>query len=850
MKEGPAIPEMLNKKEKIGELLIEEELKDSYLSYAMSVIIARALPDARDGLKPSQRRILVAMNDLNLGPRAKFRKCAKIAGDTSGNYHPHGEQVIYPTLVRMAQDFAMRYPLVEGQGNFGSIDGDPPAAMRYTEARMSAFATLMLEDIDKDTVDFQPNYDETRREPLVLPSKFPNLLANGSSGIAVGMSTSIPPHNLGELCDALVKVIDNPEITVEEIMKVMPGPDFPTGALICGKKGIVSAYKSGRGNVTIRARAHVEQVKGGKKNIVFTEIPYQLNRDTIIERIAQAVNAGRIKGVADVRNESDREGSRLVVELQRGEDEKVVLNLLYKHTQLQTTYSIILLALDHGRPRTMSIKDMLVAWRDHRVGVIRRRTMYLLDRAEARAHVVEGLRIAVANIDEVVEIIKKSADVDAARANLIKRFELSEIQANAILDMRLARLTGLEIEKLEAEYRELQEKIADYKAILADENLVLDIIREDLFEIREKYADPRRTEIVGAVGDFEMEDLIAEENVAVVISHEGYIKRMPLTSYRRQHRGGKGITAADSKEGDFIEQLFIASTHDYILFFTDDGMVHWQKVYDIPQMSRTARGRAVVNLLNLSQGAQITSSIPVRNFDDRQLVMVTRRGVVKKTELSAYGNPRSGGIIAVNLDKNDRLVAVLLTHGNDELILASRQGKAIRFSETELRSQGRATRGVKGMSLKKGDYVIGAVKADADYTLLTISENGYGKRTEVDQYRLQKRGGQGLINIRTTKRNGKAVAILAVTDDDEIMVITTGGMLMRCPVKKISRIGRATQGVRVIRLNEGDKVASVAKLAEETREEEVEETAAEKKAAEGAVDVAKSRKGKGGKGKR
>ena len=830
---------MLDKKERIGDLLIEEELKDSYLSYAMSVIVARALPDARDGLKPSQRRILVAMNDLNLGPRSKYRKCAKVAGDTSGNYHPHGEQVIYPTLVRMAQDFAMRYPLVQGQGNFGSIDGDPPAAMRYTESRMSGYATLLLEDIEKDTVDFQANYDETRQEPVVLPAKFPNLLANGSSGIAVGMSTSIPPHNLGELCDALVGLLDNPDISVDEILKVMPGPDFPTGALICGRKGIVDAYKTGRGNVTIRARAHVEQVKGGKKNIVFTEIPYQLNRDTIIERIAEAVNSGRIKGVADVRNESDREGSRLVVELQRGEEEKVVLNLLYKHTQLQTTYSIILLALDRGRPRTMSIKDMLAAWRDHRIEVIRRRTMYLLDRAEARAHVVEGLRIAVANIDEVVAIIKKSADVNQARENLIKRFDLSEIQANAILDMRLARLTSLEIEKLEAEYRELQEKIADYKAILADENLVLDIIREDLFEIREKHADPRRTEIVGAVGDFDMEDLIAEENVAVVISHEGYIKRMPLTSYRRQNRGGKGINAADSKEGDFIEQLFIASTHDYILFFTDDGMVHWQKVYDIPQMSRTARGRAIVNLLNLSQGAQITSSIPVRNFDERRLLMVTRKGIVKKTKLSAYGNPRAAGIIAINLDKNDRLVSVILTHGNDEVILATRDGKAIRFSEIELRDQGRATRGVKGISLSKGDYVIGAVKAEAEYTLLTVSENGYGKRTGLDEYRLQKRAGQGLISIRTSQRNGKVVAILAVTDDDEIMVITTGGMLMRCPVRKISTIGRATQGVRVIRLNDGDRVACVAKLAEDTEEEEVQETEAERAAAvEGALEHA------------
>lgn len=806
---------MLDNREKIGELLIEEELKDSYLSYAMSVIVARALPDARDGLKPSQRRILVAMNDLNLTPRAKYRKCAKIAGDTSGNYHPHGEQVIYPTLVRMAQDWSLRHPLVQGQGNFGSIDGDPPAAMRYTEARMARYSTLMMEDIDKDTVDFQPNYDETRTEPTVLPAKFPNLLANGSAGIAVGMSTSIPPHNLGELCDALVKVLDNPDVTIDEIMQVLPGPDFPTGALICGRGGILQAYKTGRGTVTLRARAHIEQVKGGKKNIVFTEIPYQLNRDVIIERIAQAVNSGTVKGVADVRNESDREGSRLVVEVQRGEDEHVVLNLLYKRTYLQSTYSIILLALDHGRPRTMSIKDLLLAYRDHRIVVIRRRTMFLLDRAEARAHIVEGLRIAVDNIDEVVEIIKTSADVPTARTRLIKRFELSEKQADAILDMRLARLTGLEREKLEAEYRELIEQIADYKAILADENLVLDIIREDLFEIREKYADDRRTEIVGAVGDFDIEDLIAEENVAVVISHEGYIKRMPLGSYRQQHRGGKGITGAGTKEGDFIEQLFIASTHDYILFFTDSGQVHWRKVYDIPQMSRTARGRAMVNLLNLSSGESISSTIPVRDFDGRQLVMVTRRAVVKKTALSAYSRPKRGGIIAINLDKGDSLVAVLLTGGDDDLILASRNGKAIRFSEQQLRSQGRDTRGVGGMSLKKGDEVVGAVRADDDGTILTVAENGFGKRTAMAQYRTQKRNGQGLINIQTTERNGKVVAVLDVRDDDEIMIITSEGMVMRTPVKKIRAIGRNTQGVTIIRLNEGDKVVSVAKLAEE-----------------------------------
>ena len=806
---------MLNAREKIGELLIEEEMKDSYLSYAMSVIVARALPDLRDGLKPSQRRILVAMNDLDLTPRSKYRKCAKIAGDTSGNYHPHGEQVIYPTLVRLAQDFMMRYPLIQGQGNFGSIDGDPPAAMRYTEARLTPFSMLLLEDLEKDTVDFIPNYDETRKEPVVLPGKFPNLLANGSSGIAVGMATSIPPHNLGELCDALLYVIDHPDCSVDDLLKVIPGPDFPTGALICGRQGIIDGYKTGRGTIIVRARAHVEELKGGKKNVVFTEIPYQLNRDIIIERLAEAVNAGTISGVADVRNESDREGSRLVVEVLRGDDERVVLNQLYKHTQLQTSFSIILLGLDHGKPRTMSIKDMLLSYRDHRIEVIRRRTAYLLEKAEARAHIVEGLRIAVNHIDEIVKIIRTSPDVPAAREHLMKRFKLSGLQADAILEMRLARLTGLERDKLEQEYKELLEQIADYKGILADNSLVLDIIREDLHEIKDKYADPRRTEIIGAVEDFNIEDLIAEENVTVVISHEGYIKRMPLSSYRRQHRGGKGITGAETKEGDFIEHLFIASTHDYILFFTNTGRCYWQKVYDIPQLSRTSRGRAIVNLLELAPGERVSSMIPVREFDERQLLMATERGVVKKTVLSAYGNPRRGGIVAINLDSKDSLVGVLLTTGAEDIILASRDGKAIRFPDGAIISKGRATRGVKGMTLGKGDIVVGVVAGEDKDTLLTVCENGHGKRTPVSDYRVTGRGGKGIINIKTTERNGKVVALLDVRDEDEIMIITAAGMVIRTPVGTLSVIGRNTQGVRVIRLNEDDKVVAVAKVAEQ-----------------------------------
>jgi DNA gyrase subunit A len=794
-------------------------MKDSYLSYAMSVIVARALPDLRDGLKPSQRRILVAMDDLGLSPRAKYRKCAKIAGDTSGNYHPHGETVVYPTLVRMAQDFVLRYPLIKGQGNFGSIDGDPPAAMRYTEARLTQVAMDLIEDLEKDTVDYIPNYDETRKEPVVFPGKFPNLLANGSSGIAVGMATSIPPHNITELCNALLKVIEDPECTIPDLMKIMPGPDFPTGALICGRHGIKDGYTTGRGTITVRARAHIEQVKGGKKNIVFTEIPYQLNRDLIIERIAQAVNAGTVTGVADVRNESDREGSRLVIEVTRGEDEHVVLNQLYKHTQLQTSFSIILLGLDHGKPMTMSIKQMLVAYRDHRVEVIRRRTQYLLEKAEARAHIVEGLRIAVANIDEVVEIIKKSKDVPSAKERLMKRFKLSEIQADAILEMRLARLTGLEREKLEEEYRELMKMIAEYKAILADQDLVLDIIREDLHEIIEKHGDPRRTEIVGAIEEFDIEDLIAEENVAVVISHEGYIKRMPLTSYRKQNRGGKGITGAETKEGDFIEHLFIASTHDYILFFTNTGKCYWQKVYDIPQLSRTSKGRAIVNLLELSQGEKVASMIPVREFDERQLIMATEKGTVKKTTLSEYGHPRKGGIIAINLDKGDNVMGVLLTRGDEEIILASKNGKAIRFKEAEVRSMGRTAHGVGGMTLERGDVVVGMVSADDNETLLTICESGFGKRTKMDEYRTTGRKGKGIINIQTSARNGHVVVVLDVRDEDEVMIMTQEGMIIRTPVKGIRALSRNTQGVTLIKLNDGDRVTAVAKVVEKDGEE-------------------------------
>ncbi len=815
--------EQLGKRDNVRDLLIEEEMQRSYLTYAMSVIVSRALPDARDGLKPSQRRILVAMNDLSLGPRSRFRKCAKICGDTSGNYHPHGEGVIYPTLVRLAQDFNMRYMLIDGQGNFGSIDADPAAAMRYTEARLSAVAMEMLEDIEKDTVEYVPNYDATRAEPVVLPGKFPSLLCNGSSGIAVGMATSIPPHNLVEVCDALVKVIEEPEVTVAELMKVIPGPDFPTGGIICGRAGIVSGYTTGRGTVSVRGRTHFETVRGGRRNIVITEIPYAVNKTTLKEHLAQAVNRGTIAGVSDLRDESDREGMRIVVELRRDAEEQVVLNQLFKHTPLQNSTSIILIALVDSRPVTMSLKDMLVAFKDHRMEVIRRRTRYLLDRAEARAHILEGLLIALDHIDEVIETIKKSKDVPTAHQRLTKRFKLSDRQATAILEMRLQRLTGLERQKIEEELTSLQEDIEGYRAILADENLVLDIIREDLYELRERYGDDRRTQIVAEAADLDVEDLVAEEDVAVTISHAGYVKRMPLTVYRRQHRGGKGITGAQTKEGDFIEHLFIASTHDYLLFFTDRGKVYWQKVYDVPQLSRTARGRAVVNLLELDGGETLTSMIPVRNFDDRQLVMATARGVVKKTALEAYGRPQRGGIIAINLDESDTLIRCRLTRGNQEIVLGTKLGYAIRFPETQLRSQGRATRGVKGIQLRKGDSVVDMVVVDERATLMTVCEGGFGKRTSFAEYRRQSRGGKGIINIKATERNGRVIGLLDVLPDDEVMLISSANNIIRSPVSETRVIGRNTQGVAVIRLEEGDRLAAVARVMKEvsTSDQEV-----------------------------
>lgn len=810
----------------IEELLLEKEMRESYLNYSMSVIYSRALPDVRDGLKPSQRRILVAMNDLNLGPRAKHRKCAKVCGDTSGNYHPHGESVVYPTLVGMAQPFTTRYPLVDSQGNFGAIDGSPPAAMRYTEARMSTAATHLLEDLDKDTVDERSNYDDTRNEPSYLPAKFPNLLCNGSTGIAVGMATSLPPHNLNEVAAGLKLLLADPGIGVDELMQAIPGPDFPTGGTIMGRSGIRAAYMSGRSTIQVRAKYSIED-KGKRKQIVFFEVPYQVKVNTILDRVAHLAKTGLIDTISDVNDESsDRAGLRLVIELKRGvDDEQVTVNQLFKLSPLQSTFSIINLSIDRGQPRTLGLKPMLEAYRDHRFDVIRRRTKFLLRRAEERLHVLEGLRVAVQNIDEVVEIVKTSDSPETARGRLMERFELSEIQVRAILDMRLARLTGLEIEKLEAEYTEVQERIAYYKTILTDESVVIGLVKKDLDEMVKAYGDERRTDISNEeVVSFIDEDLINEEMMVVTASHQGYIKRTPLDKYRSQGRGGKGVQAGETREGDFLSSLFVASTHDYFLFFSDRGRVYWRKVYQLPQFGRTARGRALANVVTTQvEGERLTHILRVEDFDDRFLVTATAKGLIKKTKLEAYSRPKRGGIIAVALEEEDRLIGVGLAREGQTIVLGTREGMAIRFVESDARAMGRSARGVRGIKLRAGDEVVDMVITPEDRTLLTICENGYGKRTPVADYRIQGRGGQGLIDIRTTERNGKVVNLLSVVDGDEIMMITADGQIVRIMASGISLIGRNTQGVRCIALRDGDRLVSCARVPSEEPSEEASE---------------------------
>jgi len=801
----------------IHDALIEKEMRDSYLTYALSVIHDRALPDVRDGLKPSQRRILVAMNDLNLRPNAKYRKCAKIAGDTSGNYHPHGESVIYPTLVRMAQPFRLRHPLVDGQGNFGSIDGDPPAAMRYTEARMNGPAEEMLLDLDKDTADLRSNYDETRMEPVVLPGKFPNLLVNGSEGIAVGMSTALPPHNLVEILNGVRYLLDHPNCKVQDLLPIVTGPDFPTGGIICGRAGIVEAQLTGRGKITLRARIHVEEPKAnerGRTALVITEIPYEREKAAIIEKIALEVKNERIEGIYDIRDESDRHGMRLVIELKKDGDPIVVENLLYKHSSLQITYAVRNTALIEGQPRTLNLRELLAAYRDHRFDVIRRRTRFLLRKAEHRLHILEGLMIAIKAIDEVVEIIKASADTQIARRSLEARFALTPIQSQAIVDMRLGRLTGLEVEKLQAEIDGLLTDIAWYKRILAEDELVYNIIREDLDDLEKKYGEPRRSEIGEGVQDFLTEDLITEETMVVTVSREGYIKRCSVDTYRAQSRGGRGITGGKSKDGDFMSHMFVCSTHDYLLVITDRGRLFWLKVYRLPEQDRTAKGRSIRNLLEgIQPNEEIRSILSTRTFDEADyLIFATERGKVKKTELKAYSNVRTVGIIALKLEEGDSLIGSRLVSKGDEVMIVTAGGQVVRFCEEGARAMGRNAAGVKGASLKAGDKVVDLITGKEDEYLLLACENGYGKRTQIGEFRLTKRGSQGVVGIKTTDRNGPVVNARNASRCEEVLFSTTAGMMVRTRVEEISIQGRATQGVRLVNLKDNDKLASLAAI--------------------------------------
>ncbi len=795
---------------------IEDKMKSAYLDYSMSVIVSRALPDVRDGLKPVHRRVLFAMHELGLAPGRPYRKSAKITGDVTGNYHPHGTVAVYDTLVRMAQPFALRYTLVDGQGNFGSIDGDSPAAERYTEARLTAVAMEMLRDIDRETVDFVPNYDGSREMPSVLPSAFPNLLVNGSTGIAVGMATNCPPHNMREIVDGLVAVLDTPELDPADLLQFVQGPDFPTGALVHGRRGIIDYVTTGRGRVVMRARAEIDELPNGRMAILVTEIPYYVNKAELIEKIAQLVRDGVIDGIGDLRDESDRRGMRIVIILKRDANANVVLNQLWKHTQMQSTFGVINLALVGTQPRVLNLKEMMQEYLTFREEVVVRRTKFDLRKAEERAHILEGYRIALDHLDEVIDLIRSSADVDEARSGLMTRFGLTEIQANAILDLRLQRLTGLERQKIEDEYVELIQEIERLRSILASRPMQLAIIRAELLEIREKYGDDRRTEIVGGeADDLSTEDLIAAEDMVVTLSHQQYIKRLAVDAYRRQGRGGRGVAGMSVKEEDWVEQLIIANTHEYLLFFTNRGRCHWLKVHQIPEAGRAARGKAVINLLQLAPGEVVTAFVPVRGaFDaNRFLVFGTKKGTVKRTSLDQFANIRRGGIWAIQLEEGDQLIDVKLTDGKKEVILAVASGKSIRFNEIDARSMGRTAYGVKGIALRSAeDEVIGMVVVDpaTNPTVLCVTEHGYGKRTPLEDYRKQYRGGMGIITIKTSGRNGKLVGIKSVRDDDELMVITRRGVVIRMSVKKISTLGRNTQGVRLITLDEADAVSTVA----------------------------------------
>jgi DNA gyrase subunit A len=807
---------------------IEDEMKRSYMDYAMSVIIGRALPDVRDGLKPAHRRVLYGMRTMGLASNRAYRKCAKIVGEVMGNYHPHGDASIYDTLVRLAQEFNMRYPLVDGQGNFGSVDGDPPAAMRYTEARPEPLAEAMMSDLDKETVDFVPNYDETTEEPTVLPTTFPNLLVNGSSGIAVGMATNIPPHNMGEVIDAVIGVIDHRgqsrETRLKAVLKAVPGPDFPTGGFIVGRHGIFQAYTTGRGSITVRAKTTTEESKKGDKvSIVITEIPYQVNKKRLIENIAELHREKTIEGITDLRDESDRDGMRIVIELRRGEVPEVVLNNLFKHTQLQTTFGIIMLAIAGGRPKVLSLVEVIEQFVEFRRDVVRRRTEFELRKAEARAHILEGLKIALDHLDAVIKLIRGSKSPAEAREGLITQFKLSQVQAQAILDMQLQRLTGLERQKILDELLELMKTIERLRAILSSDELLMQLVVNELKAVREKYSDERRTTIIDESGEFRIEDLIADEDMAITVTNTGYIKRTPISTYRMQRRGGKGRIGMRTREEDFVSHLFVASSHAYIMIFSDRGRAYWLRVHEIPDVGPGGKGKAIANLVQMEEGERIAALIAVREWPEEEgqqfVVMGSQKGQIKKTDLSLFKNPRAGGIIAMGIEAGDAVIAAELSDGQEQIFLGTRDGMAIRFDETDARPMGRTAYGVRGISLRAGDEVVAMEVVRDTGTLLTVAQNGYGKRTEIGEYRLQSRGGVGLINIQTSDRNGKVAGIAYVTDDDQLMLISQQGMILRMRAGDIRTIGRATQGVRLIEMEDGDTVVSVAKLAEQDEEE-------------------------------
>lgn len=807
--------------QKIMPVNIEDEMKKSFIDYAMSVIVQRALPDVRDGLKPVHRRILYAMNNVGFTPDKPHRKSATTVGEVLGKYHPHGDASVYDTMVRMAQDFSYRYMLIDGHGNFGSIDGDSAAAMRYTESRMSKIAVELLRDIEKETVDFAPNYDESLKEPTVLPSRFPNLLVNGSNGIAVGMATSIPPHNLGEVIDCVVANIENPEIELDEMFKYIKGPDFPTGAIIMGKEGIKKAYSTGRGKVTVRAKAEIEEMSGNRQRIVVSEIPYQVNKAAMIEKIADLVKDKKIEGISDLRDESDRNGMRIVIELKRDANANILLNQLYKHTQMQDTFSIIMLALVNGQPKVLNLKSIITHYINHQKDVVTRRTQFDLRKAEARAHILEGLKIALDNIDEIINILRSSKNVAEAKERMMSRFGLSELQAEAIAEMRLRSLTGLERGKIEEEYLGLIKDIEYYRSLLSNEHKLLMVVKDELLEIRKRFADKRRTQIAATLEEFEAEDFIEEQEVAVTMTHFGYIKRLPADTYKSQRRGGRGITGLQTREEDFVEHLFITSTHNYILFFTSKGKMYKLKTYEIPEAGRQAKGTALVNLLQLDSDEKVSAVINIKDFDDgKYLIFMTKNGTVKKTELKEYETSRNTGIVAISLDENDELIGVKLTSGTSELIAVTKNGLSIRFPESDVRSMGRGTRGVRGISLNPDDVVIGMDIIEEGAALLVISEKGYGKRTPVSEYRVQSRGGKGILTSKITSKTGNVVGMKVVNDNDEIMLINLSGIIIRLNVNEISEMGRSTQGVKLMRIPENESVVSIAKISSDEEQEQ------------------------------